>query len=290
MKNKSQQKLHDRQTKSNSLLCVGLDSDLAKLPERFHSQKYPQFEFNKWIIDQTHEYVCAYKPNMAFYEANGEQGIHELKLTAEYLQEHYPDIFLICDAKRADIGNTNVGYVKSVFDWYGFDAITLNPYLGREAIQPFLDRADKVSILLCKTSNPGGGEIQDLLIRHPEPDNESLANSKGEKSSNSGSDSMPLWQFIAHKVVHEWNEHGNCMLVVGATYPEQLKQVREIVGDMDILVPGVGTQGGDLEQTLTAGANRQKKGLLINASRGVIFASDPKVAAKEMWEEMQKLL
>lgn len=276
------QKLHDRQKKLHSLLCVGLDSDIAKIPHRFHSLKYPQFEFNKWIIDQTHEYVCAYKPNIAFYEARGDQGIKELKMTAEYLQENHPDIFTICDAKRADIGNTNEGYVKSIFDWYGFDAVTLNPYLGREAIQPFLDRKDKVSIILCKTSNPGGGEIQDVQVRHPEPDNESMAKSKGEESSNSGSASVPLWQLIAYKVAREWNENDNCMLVVGATYPEQLAQVRQIIGTMDILVPGVGSQGGDLQQTLDAGLTPGKKGLIISISRSIIFAKDPGIEIKNV--------
>lgn len=137
-------KLHHRQKQVNSLLCVGLDSDLEKIPLQFQSMKYPQFEFNKWIIEQTHGFACAYKPNLAFYEARGEQGLRELKMTMEYLQRMHPDIFVIADAKRADIGSTNHGYVSAIFDWLGSDAITLYPYLGREAIQPFLDRKDKV--------------------------------------------------------------------------------------------------------------------------------------------------
>lgn len=250
-------------TTSNSLLCVGLDSDISKIPAKYKKGNTPQFDFNKYIIKATHEYVCAYKPNLAFYEARGDQGVRELKLTMDYLHENYPDIFTICDAKRADIGNTNTGYVSSIFDWYGFDAVTLHPYLGREAIKPFLEREDKVSIILCRTSNPGAGELQDLML-----------------------EGKPLWQHVAQKVSKEWNEKGNCMLVVGATYPREMKVVRKIVGEMTFLVPGIGEQGGDLEATIKAGMGKSRENLIINSSRGIIFAPDPALAAKELRDKI----
>jgi orotidine-5'-phosphate decarboxylase len=208
-----------RAEKVNSLVCVGLDSEFEKLPAQFKDKEFPQFEFNKYIIDQTAEFVAAFKPNSAFYEARGEQGWKELKLTMDYLTSKYPDIFTICDAKRADIGNTNNGYVKAIFDELGFDAITLHPYLGKEALKPFLDRTDKVSIILCRTSNPGAGELQDLSISPPPP----LGEERGE--------GVPFWKFIAQKVSQDWNYNHNCMLVVGATYPEEMKVVRSMVGE-----------------------------------------------------------
>ena len=158
------EKFDTRAKKIKSLLCVGLDADMAKIPERFRAMKFPQFEFNKYIIEETHEYAAAYKPNSAFYEARGDHGIRELKMTSEYLKEKYPDIVRILDAKRGDIGNTNQGYVEFIFDWLDFDAVTIYPYLGLEAVQPFLDRKDKAVIILCRTSNPGAKDFQDLKI------------------------------------------------------------------------------------------------------------------------------
>ena len=155
-------KYNTRAKKINSLLCVGLDPDIEKIPKHFLKNKFPVFEFNKWIIDETHEYTACYKPNSAFYEARGYEGIKELKMTIDYINKNHPDIFTICDAKRGDIGNTNAGYVTSIFDWFGFDAMTLHPYFGSESLKPFLDRTDKVSIILCRSSNSGAGEIQDL--------------------------------------------------------------------------------------------------------------------------------
>ena len=256
-------KYTQRAQQINSLVCVGLDSDFQKLPEKFKSLKNPQFEFNKWVIDQTAEFAAAFKPNSAFYEARGDQGLQELKMTIEYLQKNHPDTFTILDAKRADIGNTNNGYVTGAFDWLGFDAITLHPYLGQEAMKPFLDRQDKVSIILCKTSNPGAGELQDLEFT-------------GKK----------LWQIVAERVAIDWNYNHNCMLVVGATYPEELRQVRSIVGDMTLLVPGIGAQGGDLKAVVESGLNSKKLGLIINSSRGIIFAENPGAEAKKLRDEI----
>lgn len=265
------EKYNERAREINSLLCVGLDSDFDKIPDKFKTEEMPQFEFNKWIIDQTHEYAAAFKINIAFYEARGDKGIHELKETMEYIKVYHPDIFTICDAKRGDIGNTNNGYVTSLFDWFGFDAATIHPYLGQEAVKPFLDRRDKVSIILCRNSNTGAGEFQDLEVG-------GLPAQAGKK----------LWQIVAENVHQEWNKNNNCMLVMGATYPEDLKQVRAIVGDMTFLVPGVGAQGGSVSEVMKAGLNSQGLGLIINSSRGIIFAENPKEEAKKLCEEIRK--
>src|SRR5579885_3551323 len=155
------EKYRQRAARIHSLVCVGLDSEFEKIPAAFRAGGHSQFEFNKHVIEQTHEFAAAYKFNTAFYEARGDAGLRDLKLSADYLRERHPDVFTICDAKRADIGNTNRGYVEEVFDWLGFDGITLHPYLGKEALQPFLDRADKGCIILCRTSNIGAREFQD---------------------------------------------------------------------------------------------------------------------------------
>jgi orotidine-5'-phosphate decarboxylase len=237
---------------NQSLVCVGLDSDLSKLPSHLCTGPEPQFTFNKAIIDATADLVCAYKPNTAFYENTGAEGIAQLQKTCRYIIETYPHIPIILDAKRADIGNTNEGYVHFAFDYLQADAITLHPYLGHEALEPFLNRGDKGCIILCRTSNPGAGELQDLPV--------------GDEK---------LYQLVARKVAKEWNKRDNCLLVVGATYPPELAEVRAIAGqEMVFLVPGVGTQGGSVEQTLKAGLNAKGEGLIISSSREIIFASD----------------
>lgn len=250
----------------NSLLCVGLDSRYELLPEEFRRAEHPQFEFNKFIISQTHEFSAAYKLNIAFYEARGSKGYVELKMTTDFLRREHPDIFIICDCKRGDTENTNELYAQSLFNWFGFDAVTLNPYMGRETLEPFLKRADKICIILCRTSNPGAPEIQDLII-------------KGK----------PLWHCIAEKVVNEWNENRNCMLVVGATYPEEMKEIRSIAGDMTFLVPGIGHQKGNLEDMMRSGLIRDVstpfssgKGLIVNSSRKIIFSENPSEEAKKL--------
>ncbi len=258
-------KYNKRAKKIESLLCVGLDTDFNKIPKRFLQKKFPQFEFNKWIIKETHEYASAYKPNSAFYEARGEKGIRELKMTMDFLNKNYPEIFTILDAKRADIGNTNNGYVTAIFDWLGFDAVTLHPYLGQEALQPFLERKDKACIILCRTSNEGAKEFQDLDV--------------GTKK---------LWQIVAERVSKQWNKNNNCMLVVGATYPKEMKKIRSIVGEMIFLVPGIGAQQGDLKAVIKAGLNKNGLGLIINSSRGIIFSKNPKNEAKKLCEGIRK--
>ena len=251
---------------NNSLLCIGLDSDINKIPFHIKGTDNPQYNFNKAIIEATHDLVCAYKPNSAFYEAQGEEGIRQLKQTVYFVKENYPKIPVILDAKRADIGNTNEGYVKFAFDHLGADAITLHPYLGKDALKPFLERRDKGLFILCRTSNSGAGEFQDLEI-----------------------DGKPLYQVIAAKVAKDWNYNGNCGLVVGATYPKELDIVRHIVGNIPILIPGIGAQGGDLEKTVQAGVDKTGLNALINSSRGIIFASTGVNFAEKAREEALKL-
>ncbi len=240
------QKLDRAVEKNNSLLCIGLDAIAPR-----------QFAFNKKIIDATHDLVCAYKPNSAFYEARGAKGIEELKNTCEYLRKNYPHIVIILDAKRADIGSTNAGYVSYAFDYLKADAITLHPYLGKEALQPFLDWVDRGCIILCRTSNSGSGEFQD-----------------------------EMYQKVAQNVAGQWNANNNCAVVVGATYPEELGIVRKIIGEMPILLPGVGAQGGDLAASMRAGLNSQKAGLIINSSRGILFSQDPRAEAEKLRAEI----
>ena len=172
-------------------------------------------------------------------------------MTFDYINQTYPEIITILDAKRADIGNTNNGYVEYAFDWLNADGITLHPYLGSEALKPFLERTDKTSIILCRTSNKGAGEFQDIVSK----------------------DGETMYKIVAKKVSTEWNKLGNCMMVIGATYPEELAEVRKIAGDMTFLVPGIGAQGGDVEKTVKAGLNSKGTGMIINSSRGIIFAS-----------------
>lgn len=240
------EKLQHAAQQNNSLLCVGLDCDIAQLPAG-----ETQVSFNTAIIDATHDLVCAYKPNTAFYEALGADGITALKETCAYITTTYPEIPIILDAKRADIGNTNQGYVQFAYDYLGVDAVTLHPYLGGEALQPFLDRADKGAVILCRTSNPGSGEFQSL-----------------EASGTT------LYETVARTVSESWNTNGNCLLVVGATYPDEAARIREIVGDdMWLLVPGVGAQGGDVATIVQATQNSRGLGTIINSARGIIFAS-----------------
>lgn len=238
------------------MLCVGLDPDFTLIPEVLKGENSSiedlLFAFNREIIDATADLVCAYKPNAAFYEAHGIAGAKALARTVAHIKEAYAEIPVILDAKRADIGNTNRGYVQAAFDELGADAITIHPYLGQEAVQPFLDRKDKGIIILVKTSNPGGGEFQDLPV---------------------GDSEEALYKTVARNVATSWNANGNCGVVVGATYPEELAAVRAIIGDMPMLIPGIGAQGGDLEKTIAAGKDSKGLGMIVSASRSILFAS-----------------
>lgn len=252
-------RLEARMTAVDSLLCVGLDSALERLPPRFAREARPQLAFNRWVIEATLPFTTAYKANLAFYEARGAAGWHELAETVSFLRSLAPGVFVIGDAKRGDIGATNAAYATALFDELGFDAVTVHPYLGREALNPFLERTDKACIVLCRTSNPGAGELQDLEV-----------------------DGRPLWEVVATKVRDEWNADGNCLLVVGATYPAELARARELCPDLTFLVPGVGAQGGDIEGVITAGLDARGRGLLVNASRSVIFCPDPGAEARAL--------
>ncbi len=256
-------KYNQRDDAINSLLCVGLDSDINKIPEPYKTQVQPQLEFNRHIINKTAEYAGAFKFNIAFYEARGAKGITDLADSVEYLRNRHPDILTICDAKRSDIGNTSQAYAHAIFDEIGFDAVTLSPYLGRDALMPFLGYKDKACIILCRTSNAGSGEFQNLQI-----------------------DNKPLWLVVAERVANEWNDNSNCMLVVGATYPAEMAQIRQAVGDMPLLVPGIGAQGGDISAVMKAGLNSENKGLIINSSRSIIFSENPATSAKTLRDEI----
>lgn len=265
------ERLEERWRQAN-FVCVGLDSDYARLPEIVKRSSSPEeaiFSFNREIIDATHDLVCAYKPNSAFYEALGEAGNRALARTVRHVKENYPAIPVILDAKRADIGSTNIGYVTAAFDVLDVDAITVHPYLGREALAPFLERPEKGIIVLAKTSNPGSGEFQDLPV---------------------GPSGEPLYQVVARHVAERWNERGNCALVVGAPYPAEIRLVRAIVGDLPFLIPGIGTQGGEVAATVQAAKDSRGWGMIINASRSIIFASsgpDFALAARRASEQLR---
>jgi orotidine-5'-phosphate decarboxylase len=233
---------------NNSLVCVGLDPDPARFPASFSGKPDAIFQFCKAIVDATHDLVCAYKPQIAYFAA--ESAEDQLLDICTYIKETCPQVPLILDAKRGDIGSTAEKYAVEAFERYGADAVTINPYMGRDSAEPFLKHADKGVILLCRTSNPGAADLQDLEI-----------------------DGVPLYQRVAEQISNEWNSNNNCMLVVGATWPEQLANIRAIIGDMPLLVPGVGAQGGDVEALVKAGQTKNGTGLVINSSRGVLYAS-----------------
>ena len=234
-------KLLNISRKNKSLLCIGLDPNPEFMPE------VDIFEFNKAIIDATCDLVCAYKPNLAFYEALGIEGLTILQRTMEYIPS---DIPVIGDAKRGDIGNTAKAYAKALFSTFGFDAATVNPYLGFDSVEPFISYQDKGVFILCRTSNPSAVDFQDLRC-------------------NTGS---PLYETVAQKA-KEWNVYGNIGLVVGATYPEELKKVRSICPEMCLLIPGIGAQGGDLASVVSYGTDTQGEKAIINVSRQILYAS-----------------
>lgn len=259
------EKLNARIAETGSMLCVGLDPDLRTMPDRFRSDPAPFFALNRWLVEETIDFAASFKCNSAFYEAHGAHGWEQLQQTADFLRAAVPGtgVFTICDAKRADIGNTNRGYVRSVFDELGFDAITLHPYLGREALMPFLERGDKASIVLCRTSNGGAEELQELRI-----------------------DGKPLWQVVAERVASEWNAQGNCMLVVGAQHTGAMQTIRGFAPELPLLVPGVGAQGGHAADVVHAGLSARGGHLLVNVSRGIAASSDPRRAARQLMQEM----
>ncbi|MGK0472904.1 MAG: orotidine-5'-phosphate decarboxylase [Candidatus Azotimanducaceae bacterium] len=250
--------LQQRRAKTNSLLCVGLDTDPDRIPQILANDPDPMFSFNREIIDATHDLVACYKPQIAYYSAVGAEDT--LIATIEYAQKLGVPVLL--DAKRGDIGSTAEMYAKELFGRFRADAVTVNPYMGLDAMQPFLDYVDKGIYILCRTSNPGGSDLQNLIL-------------EGGKM---------VYEHVAEKAAGDWNGHNNVALVVGATRPEEIGRIRSIVGEMEFLLPGVGSQGADIEALMK---NGQGGGLTINSSRSVVYASEQSdfaVAARRVAE------
>ena len=232
---------------AESLVCVGLDPEVERCPAHLRARPKAILAFTRAIIDATADLVCAYKPQIAHYAAVGAED--QLQDTLRYIRERAPGVPIILDAKRGDIGSTAEKYAREAFERYGADAVTINPYLGRDSAEPFLQYADKGIVILCRTSNAGSGEFQNLQV--------------GDRK---------LYQIVAERVAGEWNSRGNCLLVVGATYPGELADIRARTGEMTFLVPGVGAQGGDVDEAVRNGRAKQGAGLVINSSRGILYA------------------
>jgi orotidine-5'-phosphate decarboxylase len=254
------ERLAEAQARSGSLLCVGLDPDLKKLPADLAARPDALLAFNRRIVDATADLAAAYKPQIAFYSAVGAE--QQLVESIAYIRSRAPHAVVILDAKRNDIGNTAEAYATEAFERYGADAVTVSPYMGEDSVRPFLRRADRAAVVLCRTSNAGARDFQDLLI-----------------------DGLPLYRRVAERAAHSWNALGNLLLVVGATFPREMAELRRAHPELTFLVPGIGAQGGDLEATLAAGLDAQGAGLLISASRSIIFAGDTdaiRAAAREL--------
>ncbi|MEK7571329.1 MAG: orotidine-5'-phosphate decarboxylase [Patescibacteria group bacterium] len=281
-------KLNAAVDKNNSLLCVGLDPDFDKLPDFLKEKGYPQFEFNKAIIDATHDLACVYKPNPAFYESRGDRGVRELKMTCDYIKEKYPEIPVIIDAKRGDIGNTNKGYAQYIFDYLQADALTVMPYMGIGSLSAYFAYKDKGIIVGCHSSNPEAKEFQEQYVilnsfQDPKQTREEMLKQIQHDKIK------PLYELVAQELMQQQGGYPNTMIFMGATYPAQLTEIRKIVGDMVLLVPGIGSQGGDTEATVKAGLNTKKRGMMINASRSILFASSGQDFAEKAREEATQL-
>jgi len=256
-------KLLSASTSNQSLLCIGLDPDPERMPGA------DVLAFNIEIIDATSDLVCAYKPNLAFYEALGPTGLKALERTVAHIPRTTP---VIGDAKRGDIASSSKAYARAAFDVFGFDAVTVNPYLGHDSVAPFLDYADRGVFILCRTSNAGASDFQDLALADPASDDRRT----------------PLYEQVARKAL-EWNTRENVGLVVGATYPEQLMRVREICPDLPLLIPGIGAQGGDLALTVKYGADSRGQRAIISSSRQILYASGDRDFAQAARREALKL-
>jgi orotidine-5'-phosphate decarboxylase len=250
------------QQKNRSLICLGLDLDPRKMPSDHGGSVKGMFDFTHRIIDATSDLVCAYKPNLAFFESLGAEGLSLLKLIRERIPEEIPVIF---DGKRGDIGNTSQFYAEALFDRFRADWVTVNPYMGYDSLKPFLDYTDKGVFVLCLTSNSGASDFQMLNVN-----------------------GQPLYRYVAEKV-QSWSKDGNCGLVVGATHPDQLRDLRSVAGDMPILIPGVGAQGGSLEEACVIGTDGFQKPAIVNVSRSVLYASSDKDFAARARQELEKL-
>lgn len=244
-------KLEQAWNKNNSLVCVGLDPDIDKLPLCLKDEPKPVFAFNKALVDATHDLVCCYKPQAAYYA--GQNIDDQLAMTIDYIRETYPQVPVILDVKRGDIGPTAGMYAREAFVRYQADAVTVNPYMGTDTLKPFLDYADKGTVILCRTSNPSSSELQELLC-----------------------DGKQIYRYVAQYARERWNYNNNVLLVIGATFPEELAEVRRICPDIPFLVPGVGAQGGDVQKVVENGRDSRGAGLVINSSRGIIYAGKDK--------------
>ncbi len=256
--------------KNKTYLCLGLDTDIGKIPPFLRGEKQALFTFNKEIIDATQDLVCAYKPQIAYYSSQGAED--QLEMTINYIKEKYKDIQVILDSKRGDIDATATQYAKESFVRYQADAVTVNPYMGSDAIRPFLQFREKGVFVLCKTSNKSSQDFQNRII-----------------------DGKPLYYWVAEKAVNEWNEYHNLGLVMGATGPQELGEIRALGDEVPFLVPGVGTQGGDLDQVLSQGLNSKNRGLVINSSRAILYAGQgpdfhlkSRLVAESMVQVMRK--
>jgi orotidine-5'-phosphate decarboxylase len=249
---------------NDSLVCVGLDPEIERFPPHIAESASPIFQFNKAIIDATADLVCAYKPQFAHYAAY--EAEDQLERTIDYIHRSYPGTPVILDSKRGDVGNTAERYAIEAFERYHADAVTVNPYLGGDSLEPFLKYEDRGVIILCRTSNPGAVDLQDLEVNN-----------------------RRLFHIVADLAARRWNSRGNCLLVVGATYPRELAEVREIVGNMPLLVPGVGAQGGDVAQAVQNGQTAAGAGLIISSSRGILYASSGENFASAARDATQKL-
>ncbi|HEY8027206.1 MAG TPA: orotidine-5'-phosphate decarboxylase [Burkholderiaceae bacterium] len=233
---------------NHSLLCVGLDPDIKKFPRHLQGKPGAIKDFCIAIIDATADTACAFKPQIAYFAAQAAED--QLEDICAHMRAHHPHIPIVLDAKRGDIGATAEQYAREAFERYGADAVTVNPYMGYDSIAPYLEWNDRGAIVLCRTSNPGGSDLQFLNV-----------------------DGKPLYQHVAGLVAHKWNRNGQCGLVVGATFPAELAAVRKIVGDMPLLVPGIGAQGGDIAMTVAAGRTPGGAGMMINSSRAILYAA-----------------
>ena len=240
--------------RNNSLLCVGLDPDPAKFPAHLKGRDDAILAFCKAIVDATADLVCAFKPQIAYFAARRAED--QLEDLIAHIHERHPGIPVILDAKRGDIGSTAQQYAVEAFERFRADGVTVNPYMGRDSVEPYLAYPDKGVILLCRTSNPGGSDLQFLHVQ----------------GGKAGEEPERLYERVARLVAEEWNRTGQCALVVGATYPHEIARVREITGFMPLLVPGIGAQGGDIEATVKAGRTGAGTGLMINSSRAILYA------------------
>lgn len=242
-------KLDAAWSRSNSLLMVGLDPDPSRFPAELQQKPDTIFEFCKEIVDATAPYVCGIKPQIAYFASQAAEA--QLEALCSYVREHYPWLPIVLDAKRGDIGSTANHYASEAFERYNADAVTVNPYMGFDSVEPYLEWEDRGVIVLCRTSNPGGSDLQFLTLEN----------------------GTPLYLHVAELVANKWNRHGQCALVVGATFPDEIAAVRARIGDMPLLVPGIGAQGGDVEKTVMAGLNQHGTGMMINSSRAILYAS-----------------